>query len=299
MSFAQTTEKRFLFNANAVGFAAHIRRPEDFQVPTMAKSCLPVTGGVAEGSEHNKCFRDIVSFDSVSTRATGEYKHPKEAVAFTHGNHGDNELPTVTIVEGTMNGFKIEIPQPVEVPGAHPVVRRLKIHKMSARMENESGHQRSTSFHSLEVKIEGASVDGHAFRVITSPELFSRHDTKHKLARAFEEKGSFHDDHGHHFFAPSEGWDPNKIPEQNGIVLCTVVKAIEWVNGPAEGCEIRGNLLKISGIGSIYFGELLIEEDSRRLTLLRFQLGSPHGGEGAAVDVQSNGSGWPPQAHGR
>jgi hypothetical protein len=264
----------------------------------MAKSCLPVTGGLAEASEHNKCFHDIISFESVSTKATGDYKKPKEAVAFTHGNHGDNELSTVTIVEGTLTGFKIEVPQPSPTAGTAPDVRKLKIDLLKVQMKNASGHSGVTSFHALDTEIKGASVDGHAFRVVTNPELFATHDTKQKLEQAFKEKRNFHDDHGHHFFATGEENEPGKLPQANGIVLCTVVKAIEWVNSPAPGCEIRGNRLKISGIGSIYFGELLIEEDFRRLTLLRFQLGSPYGGEGSAVDVQSNGSGWPPKKQG-
>jgi hypothetical protein len=298
LSFAQTKENRFLFHGNAVGFAAHIRRPDDFFVPTMAKSCLPVTGGVAEASEHNKCFHDIVSFESVSTRATGDFKKPKEVVAFTHGNHGDNELPTVTMVEGTLTGFKIEVRQPASTADAAPAIRKLKIDLLKARMENASNRSGSTTFHALDTEIKGASVDGHAFRVMTNPELFATHDTKKKLELAFQEKRKFHDDHGHHFFATGEGNEPGKLPQANGIVLCTVVKAIEWVNSPAPECEIDGNRLKISGIGSIYFGELLIEEDFRRLTLLRFQLGSPYGGEGSAVDVQSNGSWWPPKKTG-
>jgi hypothetical protein len=40
----------------------------------------------------------------------------------------------------------------------------------------------------------------------------------------------------------------------------------------------------------------LIEESSRRLTLVRFQLGSPSGGDGSLAEVQTNGSSWPPRS---
>jgi len=298
LSFARTTDKRFLFHGNAVAFAAHIRRPENFFIPTIARSCLPVTGGRAEATEQKKSFSDLISFESASSHATGDYADLEKAVSFTHGNHGDNDLPTSTVVETTVTGFKIQIPQPAE-KGAAPGVRQLEIGRLHVRMENTSKHGDPTAFHLLDVDIDGASVDGHAFRVVTNHKLFSEHETKQKLERAFAQSGDLHKNHGHHFFSFGEDDEPGKLPQANGVVLCTVVKGIEWANTPAKDCEIHGNRLKISGIGSIYFGELIIEEDFRRLTLLRFQLGSPYGGEGSVCEAQSNGNWWPPKKAGQ
>jgi len=298
LSFARTKEKRFLFHANAVAFAAHIRRPDDFFVPTIARSCLPVTGGRAEAREQKHSFKELISFESASSQATGDYADLKKACDFTHGNHGDNNVPTTTIVESEVTGFKIQVPQPDAAGGAAPVIRKLAIDRLHMRMKNNSSHGSPTVFDSLHVDIDGGSVDDHPFRVITNSKLFTEHDTKQKLEDAFRKSGDLHANHGHHFFSTDEDDEPGKVPQANGVILCTVVKGIEWVSSPAEGCEIRGNRLKISGIGSIYFGELIIEEDFRRLTLLRFQLGSPYGGEGAVCDVQSGGHWYPPRIQG-
>lgn len=292
MSFAKTTERRFLFHGNAVAFAAHIRRPENFFVPTIARSCLPVTGGRAEAKEEKRNFSDLISFESASSHAVGDYADLERAVSFTHGNHGDNDIPTSTVVETTVTGLKIQIPQPASA------TRKLEIDRLYLRMENGSEHGHPTAFRALDVEIEGAAVDGHPFRVITNCKLFTEHDTKQKLDNAFTKAIDLFKNHGHHFFSVGGDDEEGKIPQSDGVILGTVVKDIEWANTPAEGCEIRGNRLKISGIGSIYFGELIIEDDFRRLTLLRFQLGSPCGGEGSVCEAQSGGHWYPPKIQG-
>ncbi len=85
------------------------------------------------------------------------------------------------------------------------------------------------------------------------------------------------------------------MPEYDGIIYATVVTNLEWEGkAPDETLKV-GNSVVIKGFGSIYFGEILIEEGFRRLTLLRFQLGSQVGGSGSAAEIQTNGSTWPPQ----
>jgi hypothetical protein len=53
-------------------------------------------------------------------------------------------------------------------------------------------------------------------------------------------------------------------------------------------------VVRVPDFGKIYFGELYITGESRRLTMVRFQLGSPHGGEVVAAEGESNGLPWPP-----
>jgi hypothetical protein len=49
----------------------------------------------------------------------------------------------------------------------------------------------------------------------------------------------------------------------------------------------------VKDFGTVYFGELLINKDERRLTMVRFELGSPIGGYCDFVDVGSNGGLFP------
>jgi len=48
----------------------------------------------------------------------------------------------------------------------------------------------------------------------------------------------------------------------------------------------------VPDFGKLVFGEILITALSRRLTLLRLELGSPEGGDVACAEVESNGI-WP------
>jgi hypothetical protein len=50
----------------------------------------------------------------------------------------------------------------------------------------------------------------------------------------------------------------------------------------------------VPDFGKIYFGEMFITGESRRLTMVRFQLGSPQGGEISAAEGESNGDTYPP-----
>jgi hypothetical protein len=70
----------------------------------------------------------------------------------------------------------------------------------------------------------------------------------------------------------------------NGYVLTSIVKSIRW-----RKRTFPGNHLRLKGFGSLYFGELLMNENNRRLTMVRFELGSFMGASAAAVESDPNG----------
>jgi hypothetical protein len=92
-----------------------------------------------------------------------------------------------------------------------------------------------------------------------------------------------------------------KVIEHSGIVqkhgdrdlvFSTIVTKLEWQRGRAyPGSTPRGiNGIYIPNLGAFYFGELLIQWSTRRLTMLRMELGSPTGGSASVGDVDTNGS---------
>jgi hypothetical protein len=292
-------EKRFIFHGNAVAFAAHVRRPEDFFIPAVASSCLPVTGGLAEAASGPQRFKEI-SFDSASTRAHGDYADVRRAVDFTHGNFGENLLPTNTFVESALKGLKIEIPQPAAGTAA-PAVRRFSVDNLHVRLESSSDRRGPIAFRSLEATIGGVEVDGHRLNVITAAHVFGQHDTYPKLSKAYEEDADFRQQYGKCFYPTGQEktglsglLSKHVIPNGHGTVLGTIVTGLEWEKEAAADTVIAGNRLTIEGIGTIFFGEIIIEAGARRVTLLRCQLGSPDGADMSACDVQSNGQDWPP-----
>jgi hypothetical protein len=297
----QPIEKRFIFLGNAVAFAAHIRRPTDHQFKAVASSCLPVTGGLAEASSGPQSFQDIISFTSASSSAEGDYADTRRAVDFTQGNFADNELSTQTFVDSRLSGLKITVPQET-APQADGKVTTFAVEQLHARLENASDRQNPTAFRGLEATFQGVFVDGHELLVITVPEVSSQYETYDKLVQAYHEDSDFRKKFGALFYLTGHEktgvgallFKPT-VPNAGGLILGTIVKELRWATTPAPGTEIIGNRLKIDGVGSIYFGEILYDHNSRRLTLLRFQLGSPVGADGSVVEVHSNGQTWPPK----
>ena len=300
MENTSTIEKRFIFHGNAVAFAAHVRRPDDFLIPAVASSCLPVTGGLAEGRSGPQNYKEI-SFQSAYTRAHGDYADTKRAVDFTHGNFGQNMLATNTFVESRLDGLKIEIPQPA-VAGAAPGVRSFYSASLHARLESSSDRRNPTSFRSLEATIDGVEIDGHRLKVITedAARKFSEYDTYAKLVEAYEKDSSFRQQYAKCFYPTGQEktgfslWSKREVPSGNGVIVGTVVTGLQWEDKEAIDTVIAGNSLAINGMGTVFFGEVVFEENARRVTLLRFQLGSPDGADMSACEVQSNGQDWPP-----
>jgi len=297
----EAVEKRFIFHGNAVALAAHIRRPRDFFIPAVASSCLPVTGGLAEANSAGQSF-DIISYDSASTKALGDFTDAERAAEFTRGNHGENELPTRTVVESAVKGFKIQAPG--TAAGDSEKRRIFLAEDLQTQMESTSYRRGATEFRSLRVAIEGVSVDGYALKIGTDTELFTRNDTKEKLRKAYAEDRQFRKRYGKQFYSAGESSNAwldwlfgaaKRIPQGKGLICATVVTTIQWEGKAAPGTQIKGNRLIVDGLGSIYFGEILIEEELRRLTLIRFQLGSPDGGDGSVCETSTNGHSWPPR----
>jgi hypothetical protein len=300
MDTPQPVEKRFIFFGNAVAFAAHIRRPVDHQFKAVASSCLPVTGGLAEAASGPQNYDNLISFTSASTSAQGDYADTRRAVDFTQGNFAENELSTQTFVNSRLSGLKINVTQD-HPPQAAGKATTFAVEQLYARLESSSDRVNPTAFRGLEATFQGVNVDGHELLVITAPEICTQYETYDKLVKAYHEDSDFRKKFGSLFYSTGDErtgigsllWKPD-IPNQGGLILATIVVELRWATTPAPGTEIIRNRLKIDGIGSIYFGEIFFDHHSRRLTLLRFQLGSPVGADGSAVEVHSNGQGYPP-----
>jgi hypothetical protein len=334
MDNPQPIEKRFIFFGNAVAFAARIRRPTDHRFPAVASSCLPVTGGAAAASSGPQNFQDMISFRSAATSAVGDFADTRRAVDFTHGNHGDNELSTQTFVDSRLSGLKISVMQdhPPQATGKIVTFAAEELHarledeqipgftvgtypqatgkivtfaaeELHARLESSSDRRTPTAFRGLEATFQGVTVDGHELLVPTVTELCTHYETYDKLVTAYQDDSDFRKRFGSCFYLTGQEKTgvgallskPTIPGAGGGIIVATIAPVLRWAKDSAPGCQITGNRLQIAGVGSVYFGELVFEEESRRLTLLRFQLGSPTGAEASAVEVHSNGHTWPPQ----
>lgn len=270
--------KRYLFHGNASGVAVRIRRPEDLQAPVQGCSSLPTTGGLSESKVGPKTIGDpknpYVTFDSATTRAHGDFADLTRAVEITHGRVGHHEVPTVTQVRSEVTNLA--------------VLGRVKVGRAVLVLESRSATDGQPPISCHGSVLEGVSVDGYGVVIDLGIEFFCECDTHSKLAKAAESGRN-----RHCFFeagkAGSYGFDN---PAQ--LVKCTMVTNIRWEGQPHPNAVIEGNSIRIPELGTVYFAELFITHASRRGSMVRFELGSPVGGDISAADGESNGETYPP-----
>jgi len=78
------------------------------------------------------------------------------------------------------------------------------------------------------------------------------------------------------------------------MVFSTIVTSLDWQNGREypRAEKLGSNGIRVPNLGEFYFGELIVQSSTRRLVMIRMELGSPTGGSGSVTDIDTNGS-WP------
>lgn len=247
----------FAFSGKAVAFAARIRRPVSFFADAACCSNIPIVGGNAVSTSGPQTYGDIFSFQSASTRVRGDYPDILRAAEFTYGNHDEDQLAARIFAECTLEQFKIQ------TPATHGSSRLFSIGRTGAQLQGFFDPTKAATFQ-LEWRLDNVTVDGHRLRVYESPANLSE----------FEEQ--------------------SPLPAGE-TAIGHVVSALEWEDRPAVDCELRGNSLRIAELGTVYFGEALVEAGRRQLTLVRFALGSAYGGECAICDMAVSAKGLAPK----
>ena len=279
---------RFLFRGSALALGGRIRRP-DLPIQSQAAALTGVSGGISRNRTTGAKFGDIVSYASADSEVQADYQDPAAAVKFTHGNHAQNRLPTRTTVRTSLTG--------VAIINADATTRRsLTCAKLSAQMVSTwPGSQGQTSFSGISAAVDGLKLDTFDVDVAFTPEMFADRDTRGKLEHAYESSDTFRRVYDRFFFRPAGKDIPSsQMPESGGLTYCTIVSRISWRGAPNPNARIEGHKIVFKDFGTIYFGELFVSEFSRRLTLMRVELGSPCGGSLDFAEVETDGHGYPP-----
>ena len=280
MAQSELHPRRFIFRGHASGVSAHIRRPQDQLLPVQGCSSLPVIGGFAEHKVGAQKLDKWVAFEAVSTSAHGDYVDPAAGVATTTGEVAFDVPPTRTKVQADVTGLAI--------------LDRVHVAHASVGLISRSPKGKEQPSITLEGNIlDGVRIDDSRLAITLAEDFYQVCDTKDKLAKAHA--AGLPPRHAH-LLLPLDGsaGPATTFPEANGTVKCTIVKEMHWDGNPHPTATIHGHVVRVPEFGKIYFGELYVTRDSRRLTMVRFQLGSPHGGEVVAAEGETNGVGWPP-----
>jgi hypothetical protein len=154
------------------------------------------------------------------------------------------------------------------------VIERIQVDRLEARLI--SLHGQKDRFASIRpepsTSIRGVRFDGVELLIDLDLEPFRKYPTRQTFKRAARLRHKL-----------------GIVPEAKGIIFDTIVRKMRWNGTPPQGAVIRGNVVIWKDVGRIHFGEILISDHERRLTMFRAQLGSPMEGVFAMGDAETNG----------
>jgi hypothetical protein len=256
-------DKRYIFRGNAVGVAGHITKPDDSIIWVQGASSLPVIGGYSLSSAERARFGEVLAFDNVMTRATGDYSVKEKAYK--------------TLANSIVKGLHVT---------AHLSADALEATLTATHPE--TGGESSISL--AGTRISNLRIDGYPIYVTIDTDLCGKYTTRKSLADAYATDDDFFKRYLNRFLLPDNVKpDPKnrRIPETGGYIVCSIVSEVRTDH---PKIVVDGHVLTLEGFGRIFLGELLIGSQSRRLTLLRLKLGSPIVGEIACAEVEGNGT---------
>jgi len=279
---------RYVFHSHAAAFGGRIVRPKDIVLEAQGASALLVTGGRSVATLQRTTFDEFFEVESANTVTEGFFEDLKGFVDVTKHKVDEQSLTAVSRARAEVVGLSV---------GRKP---RMTIKRVVAELTNRSaGYSGQPSIRiGKDVAIDGISIDGYRLVVELNTRLFLKYDTHAKVLAAADDS-KFIESAGESLFMSKRFTGAAKTPafrrliRSGRTIYATIVKSIRWDGKPFPRSEIHDNMVVLPGFGRVFFGELLISEYERRLTMVRMALGSDAGGSAAAGDVATNG-GWSP-----
>jgi hypothetical protein len=280
--------RRFVFRGNASAVAGQIYRPKTIIVDVKGgASSLGVSGGRSQSQIGGASFGDIIKFGSAFTLAEGLFDDEKHAAAVTDHNGRQSQLSSTTTVTAETREISV---------GIKPVVTIKRARGTLVSRSSVAGSGEPSIVPGRDTTIQGVMVAGNALSVNLNIGFFQKYDTRSKVMAAADDPKVFRTYASHLVIgAAVEGVAPERpaLLSRDGVIYTTIVKELKWEGKPPGNARIDGHSVIVKDFGTIYFGELFIDKEERRLTMARFELGSPVGGYCDFVDVGSNGTGFP------
>ena len=280
--------RRFVFRGNASALAGQIFRPKTIIVDVNGgASSLGVSGGRSQSKTGGASFGDIITFGSAFTLAEGLFDDEKQAAVVTDHKGRQSQLSSTTTVTAETREISV---------GIKPVVTIKRVRGTLVSRSSVAGSGEPSIAPARDTTIQGVIIAGNALTVNLNIGLFQKHDTRSKVMAAADDPKLFRG-YGSQLVtgATIEGCAPERpgLTSRDGVIYTTIVKELKWEGKPPSNARIDGHSVIVKDFGTVYFGELLISKVERRMTMVRFELGSPIGGYCDFVDVGSNGTLFP------
>jgi len=354
-------QKTFYYHADASAIGGTIHRPFVGFVPSQTSISLPLVGGFIEKQRKSRKWKDIVSYESESTRVSGSQQDPDRdgpwttdvsasierlnilgvieadkvvaQLAISHPYNGDE--PSVRLLGSQfenlrISGVKIDLgPLRLDLfeehdglPGRYPKKRwpmqkklldKVKSQKVLAIRKYAEKHGEEPipnwirhHFHELESLLPDRPKSKElAIRLHEelAPELDDSRFEKLRLEFLEQrEKGStkeIKELHGELVEALNRGKERKKQPaggftNDNDYVICSLIDHFPDLPPHFPGI-VCGNAVYLPGYGRFHFGEVIVQQGTYRVSMIRAQLGSGTGGAMSAAVASSNGQGSGPR----
>jgi hypothetical protein len=277
--------KRFYFRGNASALSGLFYRPTAVIVDMPGASSLGVSGGRSQAQIPGRTFGDVIRFGSAKTFAEGVFDNVRAATAVSNFEAEPITLNSTTNVRAEIRDLAV---------GRTPLFRASLI-RGALVSRSPAGSGEPSIAPGPGNAIQGVDIGGFGLTVVLNAQLFRRLDTRSKVAAAVDD-AKVARKFRQHFVADASLTGQVRrqgLVVHSGLIYTTIVEKIAWVNRPFPRSSIDGHVVTIPNFGKIFFGELLIGGAERRLTMVRFEMGSPVGGWADGGGLDTNGSFYP------
>ena len=277
--------RRFVFHGHAAALSGRIVRVGEGTKAKFIKNsfidlpaaALPAAGGRSTARLSRKqltdaTVRSFVRFDSATASSEGVFEDAKGHFEATLGKRASSTLAPMTRVSAEVRGLDVGLKGHV-----HMIIKRVRggftSKKGTAGGEAAIELNKETGFDGNTVRFVDARGKAYNLVVGIERDVFHAHHTLSALA------------------ASSGG--PALRRADDGAMHGTIVKPLAWKGQEFPGSTIdpdQPGAVSVPGFGRVFFGEISIAPQQRRLTMVRVALGSPVGGDIGCVDVMDNGS---------
>lgn len=267
----QSRSKRYIFHADATGVAGQIFHPFQELIPVQAASGLPANGGFGSARVEGFRHREIVSFGSAYTEVAGR-----------ETEDGVFETLAVSVVEKFNLLDVITCDRMVgRLTGRHPGEGRLG-----------SSTPQETSILPTGSRFEGLRIGNTYFdRLEVAPAFFCQ--PEHAYWSGLLEAVERDRDQLSRLTLPADDGQPVPLPEsgERPEFLGFSIALGERQQGFELGVPLR---FDIPHFGIVHLGEYFCDATSRRLIMLRAELGCTVQGWVIAGDPIIDGAPYPP-----
>jgi len=260
--------RRFIFRGNAAAIGGRIVRPTDIVIDSSTASSLTVAGGRSKAQAGGTRFGEWIAFGGATTSAEGLFDDVKQQIELSYGGVAEDALTMTTVVHSDVTSLSV---------GDSP---KLTIKRLHASLVSKSPAASGEPAIGVgdETTLQGVAIGGFGLAVTLAVPLFQRFDTQSKLLTAADDPRFVRKSGGHLLMKPSRRGKaaaaPIRLLQSYGTTYATIVQSIKWTGESYPGATIDQHVVTVPNFGRIFFGELLITDMSRRLTMVRLELGS-------------------------